>query len=263
MSKAETQEVTDSGRSDATDTSTNDLDDRSIGDDWDADDASFDSADDDESKDDDDSAATDEDDDKDSEDVDDVDESTEEDESGEDLEDEDDSDSEEESDATDDKSDRKRKNDAAAKARIEAKQAREAQAKAEAEAERLRISKQEEDLQRYLEEAGDDELERERRELAIQGFRQQEERIGINRDRLASGIERAVAGIDLFRTGTQVQKDALADSLDDFEAMYIVKDKQDRPLEVKGDVVAFLTKRAESISKLAGEGVKVQQKQKS
>ena len=259
---ADTQEATTSGQAEATDTTTNDqVDDRNLGEDWDEPDSSFENADDDsdlETESNDDSAATDESDAEDSEDVEEVDESTEETETTEDSEDTEDSDSEDSSESTkdDEAEDKPLTNDEAAKLRIEQRKARE-------EADRLRQQREDESIERFLEEAGDDELERQRRENAVKEFRIQEREINLNRQSLQVGIERAVASIDLFRTGTDLQKAALADALDDFEALHIQKDKQGRPVAVNGDVVAFLQRKAESIKKLAGEGVKRQEKQKS
>lgn len=79
-------------------------------------------------------------------------------------------------------------------------------------------------------------------------------RIETNTSKLDTGIDRAVADIDLFRTGSQSVRDELAASLDEFEAMYIVRDQNGDPVEVKGDVYQFLQAKADSIRRLLDDG---------
>lgn len=123
--------------------------------------------------------------------------------------------------------------------------------------------RKEENLNRYLEEAGDDEVERKERQLDVDAYKLQEERASINEDKLQVGIQRALATIDLFQTGSDEQKEALAESLDDFERMYVKTDQAGNPVEVNGDVYQFLTKKADSIRKLSEVGARKSQKDKS
>jgi len=148
--------------------------------------------------------------------------------------------------------DRKRLNDEMAKRRIAEKQLREQQ--------QLR---EQEQLARFLDEAGDDELEYQKRLLQVEAFNIQKEKVNLNTDRLQNGIDKAVATIDLFRNGSQEVKEALADSLDDFEARYVVRDKNGDPIEVRGDVYQFLQNKAESIKRLTNVGARQQSKDKT
>lgn len=150
----------------------------------------------------------------------------------------------------------KRHNDEMAKARIREREAREEAAKAEKDA-------QEATIERYLREAGDDEAELERRKLNVEAWRIQQEKVEVNRDRLSAGIEKAVANIPLFRTGSKEIQEELAASLDDFERMYVVKDDQGRPTQVLGDVYTFLQNKANSIARIQATGATQQERDKS
>lgn len=149
----------------------------------------------------------------------------------------------------------KRHNDEMAKARIAERDARQAAQKAEKDA-------QEATIERYLRDAGDDELELERRQLNVENFRINEERISLNEERLQTGIERAVASIPLFRNGSKAVQEELAASMDDFERMYVIKDDNGRPKEVKADVVQYLQAKAASIERIQATGAQQQDKSK-
>lgn len=174
------------------------------------------------------------------------------------------SDEADESQATDSAAERKRYNEEMARARVAERKARE-------EAEQLRKERQESNIQRYLDEAEDDEVERERRQVNVEQFRLQEERVQLNTDRLQNGLERALGSIDLFRTGSNAAKEELLASVDDFEQKYIQKDKHDRILQIgidpstgkQADIVAYLQRKADSIKRLQGEGASQQVRQKS
>jgi len=92
-----------------------------------------------------------------------------------------------------------------------------------------------------------------------------------NQNWLQNGIDKAVASVDLFKSGTQLQKEALADSLDTFEALYVRKDQNGDPIEVlvdphtgvKADVHAYLQREAARIKLLTQEGAKTQDKAKT
>lgn len=149
-------------------------------------------------------------------------------------------------------SERKRLNDEMAKRRIAERELRETQKQIE-----------QENLQRYLDEAQDDEIEYARRQNQIEAFNIQQEKIQLNHDRLQNAIDKAVATIDLFQNGTPEIKEELAASLDDFERMYVKYDDNGNPLEVKGDVYQYLQKKADSIKRLTGVGARQQIKDKS
>lgn len=166
-----------------------------------------------------------------------------------------DEDSEEETTTTLTAEELKRHNDEMAKARIAERDARQVAKKAESDA-------QEATIERYLRDAGDDDIELERRQNNVEGFRLNEERISINEERLQTGIERAVASIPLFRTGSKAVQEELAASMDDFERMYVEKDDNGRPKKVNADVVQYLQAKAASIERLQTDGAQKQDKSK-
>jgi hypothetical protein len=158
-----------------------------------------------------------------------------------------DTEAEAEGEDTDPEAERKRFNAEMAQRRIAEKKARE-------EAQEAKQALEAERLQRYLSEAeGDDELLAER-QREVQTYQIQVERANLNAQRLELGIEKALAEIDLFKTGSQAIRDELLNSLDEFERYNVVKDNQGRPIEVKGDVYQHLVKKADSIRKLTQAG---------
>jgi len=145
---------------------------------------------------------------------------------------------------------------AAREARIAEREAREKARQAEQAAEEATI-------ERYLREAGDDEAELDRRKLNVEAYRVQQEKIQVNQERLQAGIDKAVATIDLFRTGSPEVQEELAASLDDFERMYVRKDEQGRPIEVLGNVYDYLQTKAASIKRMQATGATQQERSKS
>jgi hypothetical protein len=145
----------------------------------------------------------------------------------------------------------RRRNDEFAKQRIAE---REARAKQQAEFAELKRQQQED----YLREA-EDERDMALRQLQIDAYNN---KIETNSSKLETAMDRAVADIDLFRTGTQVQKDALIASLDDFEARFVRRDNNGDPVEITGDVYQHLQAKADEIRRLAGEGARIESKAK-
>jgi hypothetical protein len=146
----------------------------------------------------------------------------------------------------------KRYNDEMAKRRI-----------AEKELQKERQRNEQDNLKRYLAEAEDDEVLYAQRKNEIAQHLLQKERSELTYEKLQVGIDKAVAGIDLFRTGTPEIKEELAKSLDDFERMYVDKDEQGNFLKVNADVYQYLQSKADSISRIAGIGARQQSKQKA
>lgn len=262
MPKTDIQDGIDTGRDDAVDTSTNEEDDV---DDLETDTSGWDDGEvvDDDSEDDsdeDDTAGDSEDDDSDEED------SEEDDGESDDPEDPkgDKKPGDEDDSADSKKTDKGTLSDEERKQRDnEMAQARMATAAAQKEAADARRQATETAIQRYLDEAGDDDQELRARQNDVEQFRLTEERIEVNTERLQAGIDRALSSIDLFRTGTPTQKAELAASLDDFEMMHVVKDKQGRPIKVNADVVQYLQRKADSIKRIASEGAVTQTRKKS
>jgi len=150
---------------------------------------------------------------------------------------------------------RKRFNDEMAKQRIAEREAR-------AEAKRAQEALEATHIQNYLAEARDDPEEFAQRELNVEAYKLQQERISLNAEKLQVGIDKALASIDIFVSGTDAAKEEMLAALDEFEAQYVVKDSQGRPVEVKGDVLAHLQKKAASIRKLQQDGATRQAKSK-
>lgn len=146
----------------------------------------------------------------------------------------------------------RRRNDEFARQRIaerEAKAQRDAQ-----QAEAKRIQQEE-----YLQNAEDD-RDLALRQLQIDAYNN---RVETNASKLEIGIDRAVADIDIFRTGTDVEKEALARSLEDFEKMYVRRDSNGDAVEVHGDVYQYLKAKSDEIRLLTGVGARTENKAKA
>lgn len=173
---------------------------------------------------------------------------------------EDDVESEEQSEDIDEESteedsttidEQKRRNDEFAKQRIAEREARKKAELAEA------VS-----IDRYLQEAKHDEEELAKRQLQVDAYALQKERVQINEDRLQNGLDKAIANIDILRDGSPEVKEALLSAVDDFEAMHVVKDAQGNPVEVRADIYEYLQTKADSIRRLTGVGARQNQKDK-
>ena len=106
------------------------------------------------------------------------------------------------------------------------------------------------------------------RQLRVDAYNNHVER---NRNTLDSGIEKAVASIDLFREGTPEIKEELARRLEDFEAKFVRYDNTGEPVDIvvdprtgqKADVYQYLQNEANSIRKLINTGARNQVKAKT
>lgn len=127
--------------------------------------------------------------------------------------------------------------------------AREAYEAREAKRKEREAAKQEQH-QKYLDEATDD-TDRALREVRLEAYIGRIER---NADRIQTGLDKAVANIDLLTKGTPEQKEALEEAYQDYLNMYVVTDKNGDPIEVKADVYEYLQKKADTIQKLTGVG---------
>lgn len=267
MSAKDTQEATGTGLSDATDTSNNEdsLDTDDLDDDaeqslleedeaLEVEDESDDTEEGDEDDSDDEATDSDEDDEQESDD--DV-------ESDKDTKDEDiqEEDTTSDSDETDADAERKRQNAEAAQQRIADREAKRREAKAQAQ-------------QTYIEKGAQDIYDRAidngltpqeaqieaNRELAVRQLQVDayNNRIETNTSKVQTGIDKAVAAIPLFRTGSAVVKEQLAASLDEFEAKHVRRDGNGDIMDVTGDVFDFLQKKADSIKALQADGAQLQ-----
>lgn len=115
-----------------------------------------------------------------------------------------------------------------------------------------------EQQQKYLDDA-EDQKDLALRQLQVDAYNNRIER---NRDKLDTGIERAVASIDLFSKGTPEVKEELARRLDAFEAQYVQYDTNGDPVSVNADVYEYLQKEADSIRRIQESGARQQVKNK-
>jgi hypothetical protein len=123
--------------------------------------------------------------------------------------------------------------------------------------------REKENLDRYLAEAQDDEQELEKRKFQVESHNLQKEKSQLNSDKLAIGIERAAKDIELIKSGSPEVQEAIAEALDDFEAMNVVRNQNGDVVEIKGDVYQYLQKKADSISRLTNIGARQQADAKS
>lgn len=142
----------------------------------------------------------------------------------------------------------------------EAFKERQARREAERKLREQQEATERQNLQRYLEEAGADEAEQQKRQNEVNAYLIQKREVEVNERALEADLKRAVADIDLFQTGSQEVKDALFDAVDDFDRMFVVRDEQGNPLRVEGDVHEYLTKKADSIRRLTGVGARESKK---
>ncbi len=154
------------------------------------------------------------------------------------------SDEESAKDSTPSKEDRSKHNAEMAQRRIAEREARE-------------LAKQQQQ-DKYIEEA-EDNRDLALRQLQIDAYNNRVEK---HRNSLDNGIEKAIANIDLFRTGTPEVKEALASSLEKFERMHVKYDTNGDPMNVTGNVYEYLLKEADSIRTLLNIGARGQSKAK-
>ena len=139
----------------------------------------------------------------------------------------------------------KRRNDEYARRRIAEKKARE-DAKRQAQEEYLQQAEDEKDLAL--------------RQLQVDAYNN---KVEFNQSKLQSGIDKAVASIDLFREGSPEVKEFLFNSVDDFEARYVSYDQNGDPISVEGDVYQYLQRKADEARRLAGVGARENSKQRN
>lgn len=148
--------------------------------------------------------------------------------------------------------DRKKYNDEMAKRRIAEKQLRQE-----------RDGRRQDNINRYLKEAEDNEVEYQKRLIEVEALNVQQERIQLNSDRLETELQRAVNDIDLFRNADPDIKEELYAAVDDFEANNVVKDEYGNPVKINGNVYEYLQKKADSIRRIEGVGARRASKAKT
>lgn len=108
-------------------------------------------------------------------------------------------------------------------------------------------------------------LQEQRREEAVRQLQidAYNNRITTNHSKLESGIDRAIADIDLFTKGSQAVKEELVNALDEYERLYVVRDENGDAVEVKADIYNFYQQKAESIRRILNEGAVKEAKDKT
>lgn len=125
------------------------------------------------------------------------------------------------------------------------------------EAEQLK--QKEEDQHEYLQDAEDDK-DLALRQLQVNAYNQT---IKTNKTDLQSGLNRAIADIDLIRNGTPEQQEAIVKRVDLFEKLYVTYDSNQDPIRVDGDLYQFLKEEADIIDNLSKVGARKEKKAKA
>lgn len=111
----------------------------------------------------------------------------------------------------------------------------------------------------YL-DAADDDQQLAVRQLQVDAYNN---RVDFNKSKLESGIDRAVANIDLFSKGEPEVKQELLRAVDDFERIYVKYDQNGEPIQVTGDVYQYLTEKADSIRRIQDVGARQSKKDRN
>lgn len=118
-------------------------------------------------------------------------------------------------------------------------------------------------LGRYLKEAKDDEEELSRRQNQVESYNINKQRAALNEDKVVAGITKAKADIALLSSTDPIVQEEIGNAVDDFEAMYIVKNEYGDIVEIKADIYQYLQSKADSISRLTGIGVRQESQNKA
>lgn len=159
---------------------------------------------------------------------------------------------------------RKRYNDEMAKRRIAERAARE-EAKRAQQMEYLQNANEAYDSAIEKGFTHEQALQEQRREEALRQLQidAYNNRVVTNHSKLESGLDRAIADIDLFSKGSQAVKEELVNALDEFEQLYVVRDENGDPVEVRADIYTFYQQKADSIRRILNEGAVKEAKDKT
>lgn len=144
----------------------------------------------------------------------------------------------------------------------EAYQRREAERKLREE----QKARRDDQLKQYVEQAGDDEVERAKREVDVERFNIAVEKSETIDMHLDAGLQRVLAEPrvrQLLKSDEGTVTEMLAKSLRYFDATQVVKDSNGLKREVKADVYQYLLNEISSIEKLTGIGARQQTKDKA
>lgn len=118
---------------------------------------------------------------------------------------------------------------------------------------RLERQKAQEELARQHLEAAQDEQDLALRQLQIDAYTN---KVNSNTDRLTNQYEKALNTIDAFRDPTPEVAEYLGEAIDEFEARFVQMDELGNPVEVKGDLYAFLQSKAGLVERLTQLGAR-------
>jgi hypothetical protein len=122
--------------------------------------------------------------------------------------------------------------------------------------------REEENLQRYLDEAEDDQDLLRERLLEVKEHNLTKQRSEVLEKSLEVDMKQAVIDLGL-KSMDDATKNFVARRLDEFETTRVIRDKNGRLLDVRGDVYQYLKEELDSISEFKGIGAREQTKKKT
>lgn len=119
-----------------------------------------------------------------------------------------------------------------------------------------------EQLQQYLQDAADDEVELAKREREVNQYYLAKERSEVLAEKLDVSIQKAVLDLKLDRKDEAVMN-FIGRRLDEFEATRVIRDQNGNILDVRGDVYQYLKDELGSIQSFRSSGAREQTKKKA
>lgn len=136
----------------------------------------------------------------------------------------------------------KAKNREMAEKRLQAKAARQQSIRGQQEA--------------YLEAADpDDPKDLALRQLQIDAYNN---KVDANTNKLSNGYDRAIKDFEILRDPSPEIQAEIDDAIDAFQASHVSLDRYGNPVDVRGDLYAYLERKADSIKALTGKGARTQ-----
>lgn len=117
-------------------------------------------------------------------------------------------------------------------------------------------------IQRYLDEAKDDEEELAKRQLDVNTYTLNKERSAVLQEKLDVSMQKAVLELGL-KSMDKATTDYIGRRLDEFEATRVLKDQRGNVVEVRGDVYQYLKEEMDSIQSFRSSGAREQTKKKA
>lgn len=119
-----------------------------------------------------------------------------------------------------------------------------------------------EQLQRYLDDAQDDQEELVKRQMEVNTYVLQKERSAVLSEKLDVAMQKAVLDLGLKEMDAPTT-DFITRRLEEFDATRVVRDKRGNILDVRGDVYQYLKEEMDSISQFRSSGAREQTKKKA